>query len=517
MPIKNNFDQKELSNKLQDIFADKYLTKTHDNAAWGEFITDSIKSGRGICEKIEHYASQDSVNIKRVEGCIKRIVESYLGNLSIEDAVSCQQLSMIMLYLKKINYDPNQTLALLFSEKPSGFVKAIGTISGPLTKIVDEAFERTNISNKNIYYALLLSLFSIIDDLPSVNISDVSLWAHKVGCDDPKTVKNLSMMLQEMPDRLSSIIKLALLVVAISERVAEFMGKNKYFGVCQRVINRSTGNVVYSFPIKNSMVLMRGNSNIIAGKANVERIEIMHNGDMLISYFKGMFFNKIINDKMEFNTALAISDEFPIILQLLDSICKIAEYDGEVNVFLERLSDNFDFVDNVFGQLQNMSSEICARIATMPSFSGVSEVEKERFLFAPHFVHDKKTIDNILEKINRHGYNVKLTLMDEALKHTRQCELAEGDMLFSEDDQPLFVYIPFDDGLRGHSKYSKVDFDLPAWVPVGHVGVIQGDTRKATIVAKKPVKVLMIPAETYASYWQISISESDLIQKFPQL
>jgi hypothetical protein len=50
------------------------------------------------------------------------------------------------------------------------------------------------------------------------------------------------------------------------------------------------------------------------------------------------------------------------------------------------------------------------------------------------------------------------------------------------------------------------NFIVAPFTPLGNTGVIRGDIRNATIVARKSVKLLIIPKDIYLNYWHATYS-----------
>lgn len=289
----------------------------------------------------------------------------------------------------------------------------------------------------------------------------------------------------------------------LSHRLHQSLGSKMQFGFLQRVLDHQTGNVLYSIPHLNGSYLLRGNNTLIAGSANIKNTHVSEQFDLSFSTIHGAFNNPSINDHAAFCVASVfyeyIVDVFALPL-LKDAKFKLEEQ-IENHFFMQMVTDHLQYFCPNF-----KVSEI------LPALERATEEERKRFLLASQtsISHDDQT--TILNNIRAQGQSIATSKPEIMFRHCHLVTLEPEEILIQEGSPAAFAYVAFEEGLKGYSSRGKIEFHPKPWVMLGHIAIIQGGTRTATIKATKRLKLLMIHAEIYLYFWHITYSEQDFLK-----
>lgn len=289
-------------------------------------------------------------------------------------------------------------------------------------------------------------------------------------------------------------------------------GSHKFFGFYQRLIDSESGNALYSIPYQNQMFLLKSTSTLVAGVANIDTIQFLKNGSLLLILRHGMFSDDLSTNQAGFNTALAISEYLHDTLYLFNVFTdkRGLQSDFVYHILIETPQDNPHFIDIVLDQISHMYSELKNMIKVIPSLTEATQAERERYLNTDEVQISEAFMKEISEKLTTAGHKTTLLIPKAGFEGIKIIDLKPQEILFNENDSSVFVYIPFNDGLKGTSLKSHMEFTPKAWAPIGHIGILQNDVRTATIQALKPVKLLMIPGSLYLRYWHADYSMEEL-------
>lgn len=281
-------------------------------------------------------------------------------------------------------------------------------------------------------------------------------------------------------------------------------GTHKTYGYYQRILDHDSANVFYSIPYNKSTFLLRGSSALFAGEANIDEIEIIQNKKVLIDFRYGLFLDSESTARAALNAALLLNDYFSDCLLGTDRNFSLLPY----TLFLEGHSDNPNFSEQVYEQLGFLNPKYKEHTKTIPNIKSAPNFEKNRYLLNIDTKISEDFKENIIKKINQLRKHSSLHLTDRAFENVVLVKINKDETLVHEGDPALFVYIPTATGLEGMTTNNIRFFPQP-WSPIGHIGVIQKDVRTATIVAKEPLELLMIPGTVYMMYWHIDYIESE--------
>ncbi len=291
-------------------------------------------------------------------------------------------------------------------------------------------------------------------------------------------------------------------------------------GGFQIFLDHQTADAIFAINVGSKLLLMQSKDTLLAGEANLSGTEFTQAGDLRISFFRGNFNGDKVIDKAVFNAAVAINE---VQLDMIGSFARppagednaTGDYSKKwkpVQIFLENTDDNGNFAERVKDQLIILNPTLKEIVRTVPSLQNASETERNHYLMAEELNWDLKTQKEMLERISQSGHKISAMLPQKAFGHVKCTTVKAGEMLIQAGTMGSFVYVPLAEGLVGYPLGGYEPFHAHAFIPLGNVGVIRGDTRNSTIVAENTVKVLMIPKEIYLDFWHYTYSEDEFAQ-----
>ncbi len=249
-----------------------------------------------------------------------------------------------------------------------------------------------------------------------------------------------------------------------------------------------------------------------AGESNIASSEFNADGNLRISFHRGLFENQAAQQRSAYCTAYVIHD---FLRDTVDSFWRAklipnVKTAKQIQILLESTDDDPRFAELVQAQLDQLNAKVSDQVQIVPSLRNVSESERARYLEAQELDWDMAQRQSVLDKINQAGQ--KLTSLDTVagFKHIMFIELQAGEKLIEAGAPSSFVYFPLGDGLKIIPLGGYQSFSVAAWMPLGTTGVIRGDIRNADIVAEQGVSLLMIPKEVYLRYWYVPYSPAEL-------
>lgn len=282
-------------------------------------------------------------------------------------------------------------------------------------------------------------------------------------------------------------------------------------------IDQRSGNAIYGLRRGDSQLfLLEIERPLAAGEANIASSEITSDGDLRISLHRGSFRTAQATEYAADCAALTIDDIQRDAIGAFERPAGVAGIQGEcgsahMRILLEETSDNPNFAAQVRHKLHLIRPEVDHRLIIVPSLSTTSELERDRYLAATTPTWDPQTTSQILERLGRSGHPVEEIDAQRAFAHVRLTYLAEGETLIEANAPSAFVYIPLSAGLEIIPLGGYRGFQVQPWMPLGITGVIRGAKRNATVVARQPLTLLMIPANAYLRHWHRTHSPESLI------
>jgi hypothetical protein len=292
----------------------------------------------------------------------------------------------------------------------------------------------------------------------------------------------------------------------------ETSGNNEIF------IDQRSGNAIYSLRRGESQLfLLELNGSLFSGEANVASSEITPNGDVRLSLHRGSFSNAQATRYAAQCAALIVDDIQRDTIGAFERPPGPAVDPGEagsaqMRILLEETNDNPDFAALVREHLQLIRPEAMERFFIVPSLSDADPLERERYLSATTPTWDVATMDRTLRRVGKAGHLVEEMDAEVAFRHVRLTYVAEGETLIEANAPSAFVYIPLSAGLEIIPLGGYRSFQVQPWMPLGNTGVIRGDRRNATVVARQPLTLLMIPGNAYLRHWHRTHSPESLLR-----
>lgn len=288
-------------------------------------------------------------------------------------------------------------------------------------------------------------------------------------------------------------------------------------------VDQKSANAIYALRSENNeeLYLLESKKPINAGEANLASSELDRDGDLRISFHKGLFQNAKITQKAAHNAAITIDD---IQADTLQSFIRNTELDAKlfkapkkasaaIKIRIEGVDDNEHFAELVCKTLRDLSPSITDRLETTISLQGAELKEVKRYLNGVDLKNrfkTKKALQKMLEKIPKGSLNMVDVNWNAALKDLRVVKIKSGEMLIQSGSPSGFVYIPLANGLKVFPLGGYESTPAPSGVPIGNTGVIRGSVRNANVFAERNLELLIIPKETYLNYWYTPHSSKTL-------
>jgi hypothetical protein len=281
-------------------------------------------------------------------------------------------------------------------------------------------------------------------------------------------------------------------------------------------VDHRSANAVFALrPGAGHLYLLEVPDPIAAGEANLSGSELDGDGNLKVSFHRGLFRDQQTNLKAARSAALILND-----IQA-DAIGSFERSDAstyaelrphaEVRILLEFVDDNPDFAGLVGEELGHLDPAAAKRVRIVPaaagrldeltsSFAG-SANELHRYLQAPFLDWDLDRKAELLRRIGQCGHLTEGIDPVAGFREVRLVELQCGERLIEAGTPSNFVYIPMGQGLRGRPLGGYEEFSVQPLVPVGATGVIRGGPRNAEVRAEGEVAVLAIPRSVYLDHW----------------
>jgi CRP-like cAMP-binding protein len=257
---------------------------------------------------------------------------------------------------------------------------------------------------------------------------------------------------------------------------------------------------------QDKMFLLESSDPISAGEANLASSELDRFGDLRISFARGDFSSEEAANQAAVYAAIVLNDMQEDILGSFhrphDSIAPAGlKCDQEMKILLEETDSFREFAQLVKDELLQRRPDLGDRVQVVPSLTRASELERNNYLNASPLPWDEAQRIDLLRRIGRNGHRTDLIDPAAAFEFVRLLELQPGQLLIESGSPPGFVYIPLGPGLHFTPVGGYQSFALPAWVPVGHSGVIRGAARNAMVTAERAVSLLVIPRTVFLHDW----------------
>jgi hypothetical protein len=274
-------------------------------------------------------------------------------------------------------------------------------------------------------------------------------------------------------------------------------------------VDVETGQAVFSLRTAagDRLFLLRVDSQLSAGEANVRKAVLTRGGDLRISFHRGRFSSPEAAHAASDATARVVADigadllgAFAVRHPSPDLPAPVCDPDA-MRVELERPADEPAFAEAVAEAAARMDLLLRGRIFVVADLENASPTERRRFLEGTVVDAQSGEARDVLDELQAHGMRIEGIDRDRAFEDVRRVAIAEGEVLVEVGSPPAFVYVAVGCGLRIEQVGGYRNIDVPSWIPIGVTGVVRRAERNSTVVASEPGEALMIPGELFAREW----------------
>lgn len=489
---------------------------------WDNIFLKSVKNGEDLSTNIENYASNGIVNLRILMRLfVTKFQYTYTlftQDESIEDINILKWYGALICYLSNCyDYEQQKALTQLNEQEQLNFFysdkinKSLDTLIQKHKNEISSLLKRSNIDIKSESHISKLVrdlialpyIFKIYLKTENDILTDLNHLIKEIV-----TISNNEFLSLIISNNDYFFIKKIIHTIAIFNLfigIINLNGSNKSYGLYQCIFEKQSGNILYSIPYQDKSFLIRGASALVVGGKNINNVEIIDKDSILIEFKSGHYYNDTLVTQTAFNSALAINQ---FVKDSLIPFKKIISIENNKSNFLKRILlektfDNLEFSQIVKEQINHLNTFNPESFIVVPPLNLASKNEKKLYLSSNSEELTQELQCLITEKIKKISGKKTLPLPKNAFENAKIIELLVGETLFNDGDYSLFVYFPFDEGLEGFNQKDQITFKSIPWTPIGQIGVIQNEKRTATIVAKKNVKLLVIPADIYLQFWHI--------------
>ncbi|MCL5261516.1 MAG: hypothetical protein M1561_07615 [Gammaproteobacteria bacterium] len=282
----------------------------------------------------------------------------------------------------------------------------------------------------------------------------------------------------------------------------------------QVFVDQFTAKAIFALASgSRKMYFLELNDPISSAESNIANICLCKEGNLRFEFHRGFFHTKDA-------TLRGVANLTKVVAQLdydvFDTFVRNASPDflpkARPKILLENTDDNPDFVKKLQKKLISIKPSLRNYIEIVPSLKNIPQLEYEKYINSENIDWSNSVKKAFLKKVSAHGSKLKAIDIKRAFKHARIVKINATDTLFEAKSFSGIAYFPFSSGLIGYPIGSYSPFNVAAFTPLGSTGIIRGDVRNATIMAKKPVKLLAIPKEDYLQYWHSTYSKKEFIK-----
>lgn len=284
----------------------------------------------------------------------------------------------------------------------------------------------------------------------------------------------------------------------------------------QIFVDQFTADAIYALSDKDGrMYFLELGDPISSGEANLASVCFTKEGDIRFEFHRGYFHTKEAMNKGADYLALLVSqldydvsDTFNRDTNEQDAFKPLKR----PKLLLENTDDDPEFTQLLVQKLFSVKAELHETVEVVPSLKYITANEYKYYVNGEIVSWNDAERNEFLKKIAASGHKITHIDISKAFLHARLITVAQREVLFEAKTFSGFVYFPFTNGLKGYPTGSYSPFKVAPFTPLGNTGVIRGDVRNATIVAKSEVKLLVIPKEDYLKYWYATYSKDEFVQ-----
>lgn len=273
-------------------------------------------------------------------------------------------------------------------------------------------------------------------------------------------------------------------------------------------IDSETGQAVFALRTSGGhrLFLVRANSPLSAGEANVRTAVLSPNGNLRISLHRGRFSSGVAADSALDATARVVADIGADVLGAFEfrrpsvDLPALGVDPSAMRVELERPADDPSFAEMVAEAVARRDPSLTSRVVVVADLENASAAERARYHQGRTISGDDDEAAEILATLSAYGMKTAAIDRRRAFEDVRRVRVEAGETLLKAGSWPAFVYIAVESGLRVQ-RGGYGELDASPWIPIGVTGVVRRAERNSTVVATESGNVLMIPGELFAREW----------------
>ena len=274
-------------------------------------------------------------------------------------------------------------------------------------------------------------------------------------------------------------------------------------------IDAETGKAAFALRPSDGdrLFLLRAESQLSAGEANVRRALLTPNGDLRVSFHRGRFNSPAATASACEAAARVVADIGTDVLGAFEfrrpspDLPPPTRDPGSMRVEIERPGDDPAFAEKVYEAVARDHPSLAARVFVVADLESAAPAESARYHEGIAISGDSDEADEILDALGACGMKAGAIDRRRAFEDVRRVRVGGGETLVEAGSPPAFVYIAVGCSLRIQQLGGYRTLDVPSWIPIGVTGVVRRAERNSTVVAADPGEVLMIPGELFAREW----------------
>jgi hypothetical protein len=295
-------------------------------------------------------------------------------------------------------------------------------------------------------------------------------------------------------------------------------------------VDRRSANAVFAFrPDARHLFLLELPEPIAAGEANLAGSQLDPDGNLRISFHRGMFRDEETVLRAARSAALIVND-----IQA-DAIGSFARGDAsghpglrshaEARILIEPVDDNPAFAGRVRDELAALNPAAAERVRIVSAGRGCDAptragFERDRVGRGSDLDWDPDRAAGFLRRLQQSGHRADRIDPVAGFRGMRRIELRSGERLIEAGTPSDFVYVALGEGLRGRPLGGYDEFPVRPWIPIGITGVIRGAARNSEIRAEQDVTLIAIPADVFLDHWHFTYDQKAFAEllagRYPQ-
>lgn len=285
-------------------------------------------------------------------------------------------------------------------------------------------------------------------------------------------------------------------------------------GSFQLFVDGDTGNAVCSVESDEVMWFVELADEMASGEANLAACDLDADGNLWLSFHHGLFASPQATERAVTSAARIVEDvQADIVPSLRGRWPERPRNRSGPLICIEHAPDSPEFAGRIRNELSARDPALGPSLRLAPSLAMAAERERARYLDASADELPPEYIDEVVRRSARAGQKVDHLDQLSAFDGVRLATVEAGETVVAAGEPAGFVYIPSGPGLRVEPLGGYPERQLAAWSPVGATAVIRGAWRNGTVVAERPVDVLMIPRDTYLRHWYRTYSVDEFVHR----